>query len=81
MNYRYRATKRFWRNFYALPSAQKESARNAWKIFRNDPFDSRLNTHKVHRLSGIMKKTVHAVVIEGDSVVSFNVGTHAVYSE
>ncbi len=65
MKYRDRATKRFWRNFYALRSAQKESARNAWKSFKIDPFDSRLRTHKVHRLSGIMKKTVHAVVIEG----------------
>ena len=51
MSYRYRAAERFWTNFYRLGSAQKQSARNAWKIFKEDPFDPRLNTHKIHRLS------------------------------
>jgi hypothetical protein len=90
MSYRYRATETFWENFYDLPAAQKESARKAWQIFKQDPFDPRLRTHRIHRLCGIMKRTVHAVVVEGDlrvvfyiesgTVVSFNIGTHAIYS-
>ena len=90
MNYRYRATETFWENFYRLSPSQKESARQAWELFKQDPFNPRLRPHKIHRLSSIMKRTVHAVVIEGDlrvvfyveadTIVSFNIGTHAIYS-
>ena len=90
MNYRYRATEIFWENFYRLAPSQKESARQAWELFKQDPFNPRLRPHKIHRLSSIMKRTVHAVVIEGDlrvvfyieadTIVSFNIGTHAIYS-
>ena len=90
MNYRYRATETFWENFYRLSPPQKESARPAWEFFKQDPFNPRLRPHKIHRLSSIMKRTVHAVVIEGDlrvvfyveadTIVSFNIGTHAIYS-
>jgi hypothetical protein len=51
MAYRYEATERFWADFYALSDSQKESVRRAWKIFRQNPFDARLGTHKIHRLS------------------------------
>ena len=90
MKYRYRATETFWENFYRLSPSQKESARQAWELFKQDPFNPRLRPHKIHRLSSIMKRTVHAVVIEGDlrvvfyieadTIVSFNIGTHAIYS-
>ena len=89
MNYRYAATETFWENFYGLSPAQKESTRQAWEIFKQDPFDPRLRTHKIHRLSSILRRTVFAVVIEGDLrvvfyvegdlVVSCNIGTHDVY--
>ena len=90
MNYRYRATETFWENFYRLAPSQKESVRRAWELFKQNPFDARLRPHKIQRLSNIMKRTVHAVVIEGDlrvvfhieadTIVSFNIGTHAIYS-
>ena len=90
MSYRYQATKTFWKNFYDLPASQKESARKVWQIFKQDPFDPRLRAHKIHRLSSIMRRTVYAAVIEGDlrvvfyiegdTAVSFNIGTHAIYS-
>ncbi len=89
MKYRFHATEGFWENFYRLLPAQKESVRRAWQIFKVDPFDSRLRTHKIHRLSAIMKRTVYAVEIEGDlravfytegeTVISFNIGSHAIY--
>jgi len=79
----------FWENFYNLSAAQKESARQAWKIFKQDPFDPRLRAHKIHRLSALMQRTVYAVEVEadlrvvfylqGDVVVSFNRGTHDIY--
>ena len=89
MKYRYRAAEAFWKSFYALPASQKESVRAAWVIFKTNPFDQRLGTHKIHRLSAALKKTVHAVVIEGDLravfylegdvVFTFGIGTHDIY--
>ena len=89
MSYRYLATETFWRNFYNLAPEQKETTRKVWQLFKKDPFDPRLGTHKILRLSAIMRRTVYAVVIEADLrvvfyidsdlVVSFNNGTHDVY--
>ena len=89
MKYRYRAVEPFWTHFYRLAPAQKETAREAWKIFKTSPFDPRLGTHKIHRLSALYGKTVYAVniaddlrstfYIEGDLVTSVDIGTHGIY--
>ena len=89
MKYRYRAVERFWTSFYRLSPAQKESARCAWRIFKEDPFDPRLRTHKIQRLSAQYKRTIYAVDVEGDlravfyldgeTVVSLIIGTHDIY--
>jgi hypothetical protein len=84
MKYRYRAVERFWTSFYRLSPARK-----VWLIFKEDPFDARLRTHKIHRLSATYGRTIYAVEIEGDlrslfyldgeTVVSLVVGTHDIY--
>ena len=89
MNYTYGASEQFWRAFHKLPNAQKESVRQAWKIFKEDPFDARLRVHKINRLSAQYDRTVYAAVIEGDLRVAFylegsevftvDVGTHDIY--
>ena len=89
MKYRYRAVERFWTSFYRLSPEQKESARKAWKLFREDPFDPRLRTHKIQRLSAQFGRTIYAVEIEddlrstfyldGETVVSLIVDTHDIY--
>lgn len=89
MKYRYLPTERFWKGFYSLSPAQKASARAKWALFQHDPFDARLGTHKIHRLSALEGRTVYAVVVEGDLrvafylegdlVVSFAIGTHDIY--
>jgi hypothetical protein len=89
MKYRYRAVERFWTSFYRLPPAQKESARKTWKIFKEDPFDPRLRTHKIQRLSANYGRTIYAIEIEGnlrslfyldgETVVSLVIGTHDLY--
>ena len=89
MSYRYRVAEPFWTHFYRLNDAQKEAARRAWKIFKEDPFDPRLRTHKIQRLSAQYGRTIYAVEIEGDlrstfyldgeTVVSLIVGTHDIY--
>ena len=87
--YRYEAVETFWASFYALSPDQKVLVRAAWKIFKIDPFDSRLRTHKIHRLSALRKATIWSAVIDGDIRVIFfingnvvttlDVGTHDVY--
>jgi hypothetical protein len=89
MKYRYRAVERFWTGFYRLSPGQKESACRAWNIFKEDPFDPRLRTHKILRLSANYGRTIYAVEIEGDlrqlfyldgeTVVSLIIGTHDIY--
>jgi hypothetical protein len=60
-----------------------------WTLFKDDPFDPRLRTHKIRRLSAQYGRTIYAVEIEGDlrstfyldgeTVVSLIIGTHDIY--
>ena len=89
MKYRFRAVERFWTSFYRLSPAQKESARRAWNLFKDDPFDPRLRTHKILRLSASYGRTIYASEIEGnlrllfylegETIVSLIIGTHDIY--
>jgi hypothetical protein len=89
MNYQFRATEQFWRSFYSLSSSQKESVRNAWEFFKTNPFHSSLGVHKINNLSARYKKTIYSAVIEsdlrvvffieGNFVISLDVGTHDLY--
>jgi len=87
--YRYVAQPQFWRNFKKLPREQWASVRRVWDIFKLDPFDPRLGTHKIQSLSSLFHRTVYAVVvesdlrivfyIEGNTIVTVNIGTHSIY--
>ena len=89
MSYQFKATPAFWRSFYALPAPQKASTRAAWEIFKKDPFDPRLRTHKIHSLSAEYGRNIYAVVIEADLrvvffisrnlVVTVDIGSHDIY--
>ena len=89
MSYRFKPTERFWESFYDLTASQKESTRRAWRIFNRNPFDPRLRAHKIHRLSARYGRTIYAVDIEGDLrvvfyiegnlVVTVDIGTHSIY--
>jgi hypothetical protein len=89
MNYEFRVLKQFWDSFYALPNAQKDSVRRAWKIFKANPFDPRLGVHKIRMLSAKYKRTIFSVVVEGDlrvvfyidgsKIITADVGTHDIY--
>jgi hypothetical protein len=89
MNFRFKPTEQFWESFCDLTAAQKESTRRAWKIFKQNPFDSRLRPHKIHRLSAEYGRTIYAVDVEGDLravfyvernlVVTVDIGTHDIY--
>ena len=80
----------FWERFYALTPEQKENARRVWEIFKVNPFDSRLRTHKINKLSARYGTTVYSVHLEGDLLFTFlvkdqdlvytlSLGTHGEY--
>jgi mRNA-degrading endonuclease YafQ of YafQ-DinJ toxin-antitoxin module len=70
-----------------LAPRQKASARIG--IFKENPFDARLRTHKIHGLSAKLRRTIYSVsiesdlcaifYIESDVVVSLDIGDHAIY--
>jgi len=89
VKYRFGAAEAFWKKFYRLSPAQKESVRQKWSFFKIDPFDSRLGTHRISKLSSQYNRTIYSVVIEadlraifyleGDKVWTVDIGTHALY--
>jgi mRNA-degrading endonuclease YafQ of YafQ-DinJ toxin-antitoxin module len=89
MKYRFKPAQRFWESFYVLPPSQKDSTRRAWKIFQENPFDARLRSHKIHKLSARYGRTIYAAEIEadlravfyveGDIVVTVDIGSHDIY--
>ncbi len=89
MIYRYQGSKRFWKSFYALSSAQKASTRAVWFIFKTDPFHPSLRCHKIQHLSAVSNETIHAIWIEGDLravfsirgdvIYTIDIGTHDIY--
>lgn len=89
MSYEFKATKIYWKHFYALSAGQKASTRKAWGVFQQNPFDARLGTHEIKCLSGRARETIYSVWIEenlrcifcirGNVVVTLDIGSHDVY--
>lgn len=87
--YRYEAAPAFWRSYRKLTLTQQNLARQAWQIFKRDPFHPRLGAHKIYSLSARAKETVYSVIVDGDLRVVFvlrgnvvytlDIGTHALY--
>lgn len=60
-----------------------------FQLFKQNPFDPRLRAHKIHRLSAHYGRTIYAVdiaadlraafYVEGETVWSVSIGTHAIY--
>lgn len=89
MTYCFKATPTFWKAFHKLPQEQQDKAREKFKIFRKDPYDRALKTHKIASLSARFKCTVHSVTIEGNLravfyqngniIYTVDIGTHDIY--
>ena len=89
MKYQFKASRAFWRSFGKLPERQQQKARAAFLIFKRDPFDPRLRSHKIHKLSARYGRIVYAAEIEadlrvafyikGEMVVTVDIGSHDVY--
>ncbi len=89
MRFRFSASRAFWRSFSKLPIQQQQSTRDAFRIFKENPFDPRLRAHKILKLSACYGRTIYAVEIEADLravfyverdlVVTVDIGSHDVY--
>lgn len=76
----------FSREYRKLPAEVKSGAEEKEQIFRQDPFDARLKTHKLHgRLSEFWSFSIshkYRIIFEfgdGDVVYFHSVGNHDIY--
>ncbi len=77
---------KFTKQFKKLPKETRESALKCEKLFRKNPFDPKLRTHKLH---GIMKEywafsishnyRIGFTFIDGNLVRFHAVGSHDIY--
>lgn len=81
-----RYSPKFKRQYKKLPKEIKARAEKREVLFRKDPFDSRLKTHKLHgSQDGFMSFSVdylYRVIFEFsdvDTVVFYEIGTHDIY--
>ncbi len=73
----------------SCPPQQQRNAREAFFIFKQNPFHPRLRSHKIHKLSARYARAIYAAeieadlrvlfYIEGDVVVTVDIGSHALY--
>ena len=54
----FKATESFWRKFYALSPERKDHVREKWKLFKLNPFDSRLGSPNVGKPTNVGKLKV-----------------------
>ncbi len=80
MKYRFRAARPFVRDLGKLSADQYRSAIKAYRIFKQNPFDPRLRTHKIHKLSALYGKTIYSVWIEGDLRAAFYIEGDVVWN-
>lgn len=79
-------TTRFKRSFRRLPAEVQEKAVEREQLFRLDPFDPRLETHKLRgRLKKLWSYSVdfrYRVLFRfaaGHAVIYFDIGDHSIY--
>ena len=79
-------TSKFKKSFEKLPQQIKEKAEIKDKIFREDPFNPILGTHKLKgRLKNYWSYSVDENYrllfrfLDKDKVIYFNIGTHEIY--
>lgn len=81
-----RHSPKFRRQYKKLPSEVKDRAEKREVMFRKDPFNLRLKTHKLHgSQEGFMSFSVdfsYRIIFEfvnSDTVIFYEIGTHDIY--
>ncbi|TSC94973.1 MAG: hypothetical protein Athens101410_692 [Parcubacteria group bacterium Athens1014_10] len=83
---RIKVSPQFQKNYKKLPNSIKEKAKKKETIFRNNPFDSQLKTHK---LSGRHKDSwafwvdysyrIIFIFLSSEEILFLDIGSHKVY--
>ena len=81
-----RITDDFWECYKRLPESIKMQAREAFRLFINEPFHPGLHFKRIHAnrpiFSIIITKDYRAVGIQqGDDIIWFWIGSHSGYEE
>ncbi|MEK9180143.1 MAG: type II toxin-antitoxin system mRNA interferase toxin, RelE/StbE family [Patescibacteria group bacterium] len=81
-----RTSSRFEKQYKKLSDAIKDLAKARERIFRNNPFDSRLGTHKLHgrekELWAFWINRAYRIkfaLLENGSILFLEIGTHDIY--
>ncbi|MEK7117504.1 MAG: type II toxin-antitoxin system mRNA interferase toxin, RelE/StbE family [Patescibacteria group bacterium] len=81
-----RISSKFRRSYAKLPKCIKDKARQREIIFRSNPFNSSLNTHKLHgkyknywAFSVVGQYRIMFAFVGSDVVDFINIGTHEIY--
>ena len=79
-------TSRFERSYRKLPERIQTDAKRKESIFRQNPFDPRLKTHKLHgaereawAFSITRRYRIKFLFLEGGSALFLDIGTHDIY--
>jgi len=81
-----RTTDRFWKSYEALPPEIRKQAREAYRLFQQDPYYPSLHFKRIHSTRPIfsvrISKNYRAVGIEeGKEMIWFWVGSHSDYDK
>jgi len=81
-----KTTAKFNRNYKKLPQEIKEKAKKKEIIFRNNPFDPRLKTHKLHgddknywSFSIDYNNRIKFYFSKNNEFLFIDIGTHKIY--
>ena len=87
--FRFKRTKRFKRDFRKLQPFEQAKAEALFKIFKKNPWDKALKTHKISALSQRAGTPIWAIYVDadiralfmqkGNVIISLNIGNHDVY--
>lgn len=81
-----RISSKFEKSYKKLPGRVKEKAKEKEKIFRANPFDPRLDTHKLHgkyreywAFTVVNQYRIMFDFVSSDNIDFINIGTHDIY--
>lgn len=81
-----KTSRKFEKNYRKLPNPIKDLAEKKESIFRNDPFDPRLETHRLHgkdkevwAFSVTQSYRIKFTFLDSSSVLFIEIGTHDIY--
>jgi len=81
-----RASSKFKKSYKKLPNDVRVKAKKKEKIFRANPFDSRLDTHKLHgkyknylAFTVVGQYRIMFAFVNSDTADFINIGTHEIY--